>query len=200
MSIAVVLGPDKAAAGEKDKTRFETGPAASYPARQTNGNVTLAVAAVVETDDQARPAFGKLNPNKYGVLPILVVIQNDSNQAIRTDNLRVDYVAPDGSHVEATPPQDVRFLEGPKKPSSVPGPNPTGIPRIGRHKNPLAAWEIEGRAFSAKMIPAGESASGFFYFQTGHRTGSSLYVTGLREAASGKELLYFEVRLKDVAR
>lgn len=196
----MVLGPDKASAAEKDKTKFETGPASSYPARQTSGKITLAVAAVIETDDQARAAFGKLNPYKYGVLPILVVIQNDSNEAIRTDKLRMDYIAPDGSHVEATPAQDVRFLAGPKRPNAVPGPNPTGVPRIGRNKNPLAAWEIEGRAFSAKMIPAGQSASGFLYFQTGHRSGSSLYVTGLREAASGKELLYIEVPLKDVAR
>ena len=196
----MALGPDKAVAGEKDKAKFATGAASSYPARQTSGKVTLAVAAVIESDEQARSAFGKLNPYKYGVLPILVVIQNDGNEAIRTDNLRVDYIAPDGSHVEATPAQDVRFLAGPKRPNTVPGPNPTGVPHIGRNKNPLAAWEIEGRAFTAKMIPAGQAASGFFYFQTGHRSGSSLYVTGLREAGSGKELLYMEVPLRDVPR
>jgi hypothetical protein len=47
------------------------------------------------------------------------------------------------------------------------------------------------------MIPAGESAGGFFYFQTGHRPGSRVYVTGLEEASSRRELLYFEFPLKE---
>ncbi len=48
------------------------------------------------------------------------------------------------------------------------------------------------------MIPPGESASGFFYFQTGHRSGSKLYVSGLRDAISGQEILYFELPLENV--
>jgi hypothetical protein len=34
------------------------------------------------------------------------------------------------------------------------------------------------------------------YFRTGHRSGSNLYVTGLREAGSGKELFFFEIPLE----
>jgi hypothetical protein len=48
------------------------------------------------------------------------------------------------------------------------------------------------------MIPPGETASGFFYFQTGHRTGSTLFVSGLKEAASNQELIYFELPLAAV--
>jgi hypothetical protein len=62
-------------------------------------------------------------------------------------------------------------------------------------KNPLAKEEIEMRAWAAKMLPPGESAHGFLYFRTGHRSGAKLYVTGLEEAGSGKELFYFEVPL-----
>ena len=111
----------------------------------------------------------------------------------RLDRIRVDYVAPDGGHVDATPAADVRYLRGPAKPEQVPNP----MPHIHRNKNPLDAWEIEGRAFSAKIIPAGESAGGFFYFQTGHQANSRLYVTGIQEAGSGRELLYFEFPLKN---
>ena len=107
------------------------------------------------------------------------------------------HVAPDGSHVDATPAQDIRYLNGTNQPKVVTGPIPTAGPRLSRHKNPLDAWEIEGRAFSAKMIPAGQSAGGFFYFQTGRRPGARVYVTGLEEASSRRELLYFEFPLKD---
>jgi hypothetical protein len=45
------------------------------------------------------------------------------------------------------------------------------------------------------MLPPGDSAYGFFYFQTGHSRGTSLYISGIREAQSGKELFYFEIPL-----
>jgi hypothetical protein len=71
-----------------------------------------------------------------------------------------------------------------------------GLPtRISRKKNPLDAWEIEGRAFTARMLPPNETANGFFYFRTFYSSGSMLYLRGVREAASGKELFYFEIPL-----
>ena len=187
MSITAVWAADK-------EPKFSAGPVEKYPARQTNAKVTVA-ASVYETDDQARPAFGKHNPYKYGILPILVVIQNDGNQAIRVDQIRVEYIGPDRSRLEATPANDIRYLSGGRKPNVTTGPVPTGGPRVKRGKSPLDLDAMELRAFAAKMIPPGESASGFFYFQTGHRGGSRLYVTGITEANSGKDLFYFEIPL-----
>ncbi len=111
------------------------------------------------------------------------------------DPLELVLVGPNRDRVDATPAKDVRYLTGPSRPSVTPNPIPTGAPKIGGHKNPLDTWEIEGRAFTAKMLPPGQSASGFFYFQSGFQRGSSLYLSGLREADSGKELLYFEIPL-----
>jgi hypothetical protein len=196
MSIAAVVGLNKAEPADKDRPKFENAPAASLASHQTSEKVTIG-ADVYDTAEKARLAFGKLNPYQYGIVPVLVVIQNDSNQAIRVDRMKVDYVAPDGGHVDATPAQEVRYLSGPRQPKVVSGPLPTSGPHISRKKNPLDAWEIEGRAFSAKMIPPGQSAGGFFYFQTGHRPGARLYVSGVQEAASGRELLYFEFPFKD---
>jgi hypothetical protein len=45
------------------------------------------------------------------------------------------------------------------------------------------------------MLPPGQSASGFFYFQTGFTRSSSIYVSGLKDAKSGEELFYFEIPL-----
>jgi hypothetical protein len=194
MSIAAALGPNKASPADKEHTKFDLAPAASCPSHQTSEKVTIG-ASVYDSAERAKTAFGKLNPYQYGITPVLVVIQNDSGQTIRVDRIRVDYVSPDGGHIDATPATDVRYLKGPANPQVAPAPSP--IPRLGKHKNPLDAWEIEGRAFSAKVIPAGESAGGFFYFQTGHQVNSRLYVTGIQEAGSGRELLYFEFPLKD---
>ena len=46
------------------------------------------------------------------------------------------------------------------------------------------------------MLPAGQSASGFFYFRTGLQRGATIYLNGLTEAATGKELFYFEIPLR----
>lgn len=176
-------------AADNDKNRFSPKPAASYPFHQTNGKVTIA-AVPYETDEQARTAFDKRNPYKYGVLPVLLVIQNDSDTALRLDGMRAEYTTPDGSRIEATPAADVRFISGPQKPNMAP--NPLPIPRRAK-KNPLDMWEIEGRAFSAKMLPAGEAAHGFVYFQTRHSPNSRIYITGLSEASTGKELFFFDI-------
>jgi hypothetical protein len=192
LSIAAALLADKAIPA--DKPEFKVAPASSYPSRQTNAKVTVA-ARPYESDEEAKGPFGKHNPYKYGVLPVLVVIQNDSHQAIRAEQIKVTLIGADKSSVDAIPAGDVKYLQGAQQPNVATGPIPTG-PRIGRKKNPLDSWQIEGRAFTAKMIPAGESANGFFYFQTGFQRGSKLYVTGLSEAGSGKELFYFEIPLE----
>jgi hypothetical protein len=71
-----------------------------------------------------------------------------------------------------------------------PVPNP-----LPKKKNPLNAPQIVERAFAAKMLPPGDSASGFFYFDARPETGDKLYLNGLRDTPSGQEILYFEFGL-----
>src|SRR5580704_12662623 len=110
MASAVSLADSK-----KSDGRFSPGPIASYPAKQTNDNVTVAVAAY-DTEELAHTAFGKLDPNQYGVLPVLVIIQNDTDQALKLDRLDVQYTGVDGRHLDATPASDVQTLGGPERP------------------------------------------------------------------------------------
>jgi hypothetical protein len=190
-SIAVALGADK------EHGDFKALAASEYPNHQTAGGVTVA-AAVYETDDQTQVPFGKTNPYKWGVLPILVVIQNGGKTAIKVDRIKVNYIWPDNSRIEPTPANEVKYIHGARTPKVGSSPIPGGIPGMGKPKQPLSGWEIEGRAFAAKMIPAGETASGFFYFQTGHRSGSTLTVSGITDAATKQELIYFELPLANV--
>lgn len=190
VSIAALLG------AASEKTAFEVKPVRDYPHRQTSEKVTIA-AEPFETDEQARDAFGKVNPYRFGVLPVLIVIQNDSPNAIRVDRLKLNYILPDRTRIEATPAQDLKYLRGAKQPTGLPG--PTGGIKISRApKNPLAEWEIEGRAFAAKMIPPGQSASGFAYFQVPQSSAAaSVYISGLTDVVSGQELYYFEIPMSD---
>jgi hypothetical protein len=186
LSIGALWGADK----EKP---FKPGPIESYPCRLTQEKVTIA-AEPFDKEEETKTAFGKLNPNRYGILPMLVLIRNDSEETISLEDLRVEYITEARQRIEATPARDVAKTNSPARPRVTPGPWPGPVPR-GTRNNPLNAWEIEGRAFVARMLPPGETASGFFYFQAPHRAGASLYITGLKEARSRRPLFYFEIPL-----
>ncbi len=189
LSIVALCGVHKAGAADAKNSEFRAKPAASYK-HLTISKVTVG-AEPFSSADKVKTAFGKLDPNRHGVLPVLIVIENGTNQTIRVDRLKVEFLGPDRSRVMATPAAEVKYLAGPRRPNVIGG--PTGGAKVVKRKNPLDVWEIEGRAFAAKVIPPGESASGFFYFETRYLPGSQLYLTGLEEAGSGTPLFYFEI-------
>ena len=75
-------------AADKNSLTFSAKPVSAYPARQTNDKVTVA-AAPFDTGALAQSAFGKSNPNRFGVLPMLIVIRNDSPQTRRPMSFRL---------------------------------------------------------------------------------------------------------------
>ena len=195
VAIIVLLSIAVAAAADKEKTRFAPGPAASYPSHQTLDKITIAAVPFL-TDAETATAFGKLNPNKYGILPVLVILENGTGKALRL-NLQTAFVNASGKHVDAIPPEDVQRLGAVTKAPRIGGSSPLPMPLPTRvKKGPLNVLEIESRAFVAKLLPVGERVYGFFYFNVDHEPGSRLYLTGIRDAASGQEYFYYEVPLE----
>jgi hypothetical protein len=189
ISSAIVFG---AALLARDDKRFQAGPAVNYP-HQKSENVTVG-AKPYNSDELVSSAFGKkIDFARYGVVPVLVVIENKREQALDLRTMEASLVAGDGRHAKAIGPEDLPFL-------GITGKAPsTNLPRspvpLPKKKNPLTNAEITIRAFSAKVVPPGDSASGFLYFQAKAEEGDKLYLNGLRDARSGQELLYFEFPL-----
>ena len=170
---------------------FKVLPVEAYPSHQSLGKLKIA-AARYESDEETRAAFGKVNPNEYGVLPVLLVFQNTSDQTLLLDRMRLVYQYP-GTEVSPLAPAQLPHLLGPKRPNTGPKvPSPIPLPK---KKNPLSAIELQTRAFGARTLVRGESASGFFYFETRHHRNAVIYITGIREALTGQELFYAEVPL-----
>jgi hypothetical protein len=183
VSLTLAFGADEA---------FKPGPAGSY-AHQTSGPVTIGAKAYKQ-QELTESAFGKkVDPLKFGVLPVLVVVENKGKEPVYLQNLEVSLVASDGRHAPAVAPEDLAHLGSPTK---RPGIKQTPIP-MPKKKNPMNSPEMVVRAFSAKMLPPGDSASGFFYFEAKPESGDKLYVNGMREARSGKEIMYFEFPLEE---
>jgi hypothetical protein len=197
-SLILFLSIASAQAADKEGAVFEAGPASSYEHRQTISELTIA-AKVYGGRDEIKSVFGRVDPTAHGVLPILVVMANDSGQTLSLEQMRIEYIRKDRYRVPSTPANEVRYLYGARRPQTVPQPSTRRLPIPGlggnRDNNPLAAEEIELRAFGARMLPPGDSASGFIYFHTASHAGSVLYITGIREPATGQELFFFEIPL-----
>ena len=105
----VVLGPEETEYGSVES--LDDVATESFASHQTNDKVTMGVDPYV-MGDKIKVAFGKVDPYQYGVLPVLVAIQNDSNVSIKLDGLHAEYVGPNGDRVDATPAHDVRYAVG----------------------------------------------------------------------------------------
>ena len=184
-----------ALAGEKDKKdapSFRPGRAVTFASKLAQDKVTVAVKAF-ERDEDLQSAFGKTPLTRYGVLPVLVVIDNDGAKAV-TLRLHVEFIA-NGQKIGPMRPMEVRFLKPVKAPTTTDLGKVSPIP-LPKKKNPLDTWEVDGRAFVARMVPAGDSVSGFFYFQTAIWKDARIVIDGISDSATGNPFIFFELPLE----
>jgi hypothetical protein len=187
---ALVVWTTAAPAASDQEPPFRPAAADAWPSHQAIGKVTFA-AVRYETDDDLRPIFGKTNPNEYGILPVLLIIDNKGGQNLLMSQMQIQLMAPGGVRLDPTPASDLPYIIAPKRPGPG-GRMPVPIP-LPKKKNPLAAPEFDSRAWGARNLVGNESAHGFYYFQTAWQRGAYLYISGIKEAGSGKELFYAEV-------
>jgi len=183
---------------------FKVKPAGKYPARQVQGDVTVAVMPL-QTDEQVKQAFGKAKLLKFGFLPVLVVIDNDSDHSLNLEQLKVRFITSDRDGIEPVSGDDLTFFQPSTSPKERPRYIPS-LPGLGRpklKKGPLAKPEVTGREFKAPIIAPRSSANGFFYYQTGTHSdpvpGANIYISGIRNINTGRELFYFEIPLAPYA-
>ena len=188
---ALVMGTAVCVVGA-DKV-FRAGAPDAY-AHQESEKVTVG-AKCFDNEDLVNSAFGKkIDFAKYGVVPVLLVVENKRPTAVNLEDLEESLVATDGRHAKAVAPEELPVLATAGK-----HPNQSGVRYpvpLPKKKNPLTAPEIATRAFAAKVLAPGDTASGFIYFEAQPETGDRLYVNGMRDARSGQDLLYFEFPLK----
>ena len=178
---------------------FHVDPADTYASKQSQAGVTLAVKPY-HTEALAKQAFGKGEPHKYGILPVLVVITNGGEAPIKLDKMHARYVPPGSREgIESITAQDLFFFN-PKGHA----PKQRRIPGVGTmgtkvKKGPLSRQEFSEREFAVPVLLPAETAGGFFYFDVGMDrnplAGASIYVAGLNNMSTGQELFYFEVPL-----
>ena len=181
---------------------FKVNPAGTYSAKQDQAGVVLAVKPY-HTEVLAKEAFGKGEPYKYGILPVLVVITNGGDAPIKLDKIQARYVPPRSREgIESITAEDLSFFN-PKghqpRQRRIPGVGTMGT-RV--KKGPLARQEFSDREFSVPVVLPGQTVGGFFYFDIG--TGNdplagAIYVAGLTNMTTSQDLFYFEIPLASSA-
>src|ERR1017187_5115739 len=85
--LALLMSIAAAFAADKTPPPFKPGPPDTLRQHQPNDKLTSGVEPY-ESGEKVKVAFGKVDLYAYGVLPVLVVIQNDTGKAISVGHPR----------------------------------------------------------------------------------------------------------------
>jgi hypothetical protein len=177
--------------------------ARTYPGHQEDSqdNVTVAVDPY---DSSPKSDIFTVDYLKYGLLPVLLIVSNDGDQAISLKGLKAELVTGSRIKLEALREDEIMqrlFRHGEIRPH-VQGPSPLPIPLPHKSKTSDAekAHDELGRArFNFLAVEPHTTRAGFLFFDSSvvndPITGSYVYVNGVHNA-QGQELLYFELSVE----
>ena len=196
IAAATILAPALCLAA-KEFAMPRTQPAYSYPAHDHHAGENVTV-AVDPYDTAAKANIFLVNYKQHELLPLLLVISNDSGDPIQLTDMKAELVTAD--RTKLTPDTEEDILRRISHPSAsgkrYPVPFPT--PKAKGGVNAKERDEIQNAQFRARAVEPRSSQAGFLFFDVSGMSdplpGSKLYLTGVRNAA-GNDLMYFEVPL-----
>ena len=181
----------------KEFSMPKTQPAFSYPAHDHHAkeNVTVAL------DPYDRPTKANIfvvNYRELGLLPLLLVVTNDSDEPIELATMKAELITSDRTKLGPETEDDIyRRLSRPNA-SGTRYPLPFPTRRIKGGVNSKEWNEIQSAQFKAKAVEPRSSQAGFLFFDVADvdrpLAGARFYLTGVRDGA-GHDLMYFEIPL-----
>lgn len=175
----------------------KTQPAFSYPAHDHHPNENVTV-AVDPYDNAPKANIFVVNYRQHQLLPVLLVITNDSDQPIQLVDIKPELVTADKTKLTPDSEDDIlRRISHPNA-SGTRSPLPFPTKRAKGGVNSKERDEIESALFRAKAVEPRGSQAGFLFFDISDVanpiSGARFYLTGVRNS-SGNDLMYFEVPL-----
>ncbi len=186
--------------------------ATAYPAKDTHAKEHVTVAAE-PFDTRSKGEFFRNDYSGHSILPVRLIIQNDSDAPLDLNQARMQFVAADGTKLPAATPDELnrrlfRFKDIKEK--RIPG---TGIAYRPTPVDKKILDDDKDFSFSQTVIPPHSAASGFLFYDIKEvddppLRGAELYVKMIHSKADGKdaELFAFSVpfdkylALEDAAR
>lgn len=172
-------------------------PAAGYPAHDYHSNEKVTV-AVDPYNTPAKASIFVVPYRDLDLLPVFLVVTNDSDTPVVLTDIKAQLVAGDGTKLNPASEDDVyRKVSHPRAAGArVPLPFPTKRVKGGVDTKEWS--EIQSAQFKAKAVEPRSSQAGFLFFDVSDvpnpLPGAHFYLTGVRDS-SGNDLMYFEVPL-----
>ena len=180
-------------------------PAAAAPPHDRHDG--MSVSADPYTDPaRVKEKFGKANPLAVGILPIEVVMRNETSEPLRVD-LRtvqlefpvrggrlqgIDWLAVGDVAIMIAHPKGTPAPEARRFPIAKPVPQTDS-------KTMKMAEMLQPMALDTDLVPPNGMIHGFLFFEVGHDlsflANASLYVPDVVSMQSKKPLIFFEVPL-----
>ena len=175
----------------------KTQPALSYPARDHHPaeNVTVAVDPY---DTTQKSNIFLVNYRQHDLLPVLLIITNDSDSPIQLSAMKAELVTSDRTKLSPDNEEDIlRRISHPNA-SGTRNPFPLPTKKVKGGVNAKERDEIDNAQFRAKAVEPRSSQAGFLFFDVSDvqnpLSGAKFYLTSVRNS-SGNDLMYFEVPL-----
>ncbi len=135
----------------------------AYPARDTHAKERVTVAAE-PFETRSKADFFRLDYPGHSLLPVRVVIRNDGDESVDLNDVRMQFVAADGTKLPAANPDEMnrrlfRFKD--IQPKHLPG------TPITYHSTPVDKKILDDDkdfGFSQATVPAHSTASGFLFY------------------------------------
>ena len=172
-------------------------PAFSFPAHahHSTENVTVAVDPY---NTPAKEGIFVVKYREHELLPILLIVTNDSDQPLQLADMKAELVTSDRTKLTPDNQDDiVRRISHPNASGTrYPVPFPTKKAKGGVSSKEMD--EIQSAQFRAKAVEPRSSQIGFLFFDVSDISnplaGARFYLTGVRNS-SGNDLMYFEIPL-----
>jgi hypothetical protein len=181
----------------KEFSMPKTQPAFSYPAHDHHGTENVTV-ALDPYDTSTKADIFAVKYREQGLLPILLVITNDSDEPVQLSDIKAELVTTGRAKLSpATEDEIYRRISHPKASGThYPLPFPQKKAKGGVNSK---EWdEVQSAQFKAKAVEPRSSHAGFLFFDVSDVSnplpGALFYLTGVRDS-SGHELMYFEIPL-----
>ena len=195
-TICLVAAPVLWAAKEFSMPKVQ--PALSYPAHDRHGNENVTV-ALDPYDTAAKANVFVVRYRDLDLLPIMLIITNDSDQPIQLSGMKAQLVTSDRSKLDPATEDDLyRRISRPRA-SGARTPIPFPTSRVKGSVKSKELTEIQSAPFKARAVEPRSTQAGFLFFDVSdiHNPldGARFYLTGVKDS-SGNDLMYFEIPLE----
>lgn len=200
--MTVVVALSLVCLASKEFSMPKTQPAAAYPAHDYHSAEKVTV-GLDPYDAPPKSNIFVVHYREMGLLPILLVITNDSDQPIELTDIKGQLVTGDGTKLGTATEDDIYRRVSHPNASGARAPIPFPTRRVKGGVNTKEWGEIETATFKAKAVEPRSSQSGFLFFDISDVAnplkGARFYLTGVRDS-SGNALMYFEVPMDKAAK